>query len=122
MKILKKIFVSIICCLFIGSMGTIAFAQVKNVESNKVKLKIAHGQAKDSLIGKSLDEVAENLRDNSNFDVDVYTSGVLGSEKDMIELVKAGVLDMAKVSATALGQFDDYYSIFALPYLFTGTE
>ncbi|HCW53549.1 MAG TPA: C4-dicarboxylate ABC transporter [Clostridium sp.] len=122
MKTLKKIFVLIVCCLFIGSLGTIAFAQVKNVENSKTKLKIAHGQAKDSLIGKSLNDVADNLSNNSNFDVEVYTSGVLGSEKDMIELVKAGVLDMAKVSATALGQFDDYYSIFALPYLFTGTE
>ena len=33
-------------------------------------------------------------------------------------MVKAGVLDMAKVSSNTLGQFKDEYSIFAIPYPF----
>ena len=40
----------------------------------------------------------------------------------MVELVQAGVLDMAKISANTLGQFDDRYTIFSLPYLFNGQE
>ena len=37
-------------------------------------------------------------------------------------MVQAGVLDMAKVSANTLGQFDERYSIFSLPYLFRNQE
>ena len=35
---------------------------------------------------------------------------------------QAVVLDMAKISANTLGQFDDRYTIFSLPYLFKGQE
>ena len=50
------------------------------------------------------------------------SSGVLGTEKDIIEMVKAGILDMAKVSSNTLGQFKEEYSIFAVPYLFNGQQ
>ena len=37
-------------------------------------------------------------------------------------MVKAGILDMAKVSSNTLGQFKEEYSIFAVPYLFNGQQ
>jgi tripartite ATP-independent transporter DctP family solute receptor len=40
----------------------------------------------------------------------------------MIQMVKAGVLDIAKVSASSLEQFNPAYSIFSLPYVFQSTE
>lgn len=40
----------------------------------------------------------------------------------MIQMVKAGVLDVAKVSASSLEQFNPAYSIFSLPYVFQSTE
>ena len=40
----------------------------------------------------------------------------------MIQLVKAGVLDIAKVSAGALEQFNQAYSIFSIPYVFQSTD
>ena len=45
--------------------------------------------------------------------MDIYPSGVLGAEPSTVEMVQAGVLDMAKVSANTLGQFDERYSIFS---------
>ena len=66
------------------------------------------------------DLVAED--ESMNMEVSIYPSGVLGSETAMVELVQAGVLDMAKISAGTLGQFDDRYTIFSLPYLFKGQE
>ena len=57
-----------------------------------------------------------------NLDVNIYASGVLGSEKEEIEMVQAGILDMAKVSSNTLGQFEDRYSIFAVPYLFVDQD
>ena len=37
-----------------------------------------------------------------NMEVSIYPSGVLGSETAMVELVQAGVLDMAKISANMM--------------------
>ena len=59
---------------------------------------------------------------SKNLEVDIYPSGVLGAEPSTVEMVQAGVLDMAKVSANTLGQFDERYSIFSLPYLFRDRE
>ena len=54
--------------------------------------------------------------------ISLYPIGVLGTEKEEVEMVKAGILDMAKVSSNTLIQFKDEYSIFAIPYLFTSQE
>ena len=68
----------------------------------------------ESEIGETIaylsDLVAEDK--SQNLEVDIYASGVLGSEPAMVEMVQAGVLDMAKISAGTLGQFDERYSIF----------
>lgn len=100
--------------------GTVSSAH----SSDKIQIKLAHNQAKESEIAESIalfsDYVAQDP--SKELEVDIYASGVLGSEKEAIELVKAGVLDMAKVSSNTLGQFNDHYSIFAMPYLFTGQD
>lgn len=95
-----------------------------SIGNDKIQLRLAHGQAGDSEIGGTIaylsDLVAED--ESMNMEVSIYPSGVLGSETAMVELVQAGVLDMAKISANTLGQFDDRYTIFSLPYLFKGQE
>ena len=44
--------------------------------------------------------------------------GSLGSESDMISQIQAGALDMAKVSASTLGNFSEKYNAFSVPYVF----
>ena len=115
-----------IACSVIGLAvaGCIFYNVASDNYTDSVKIKLAHNQSKDSEIADSIalfsDLVAQDP--SMGMEVEIYPSGVLGSEKEEIEMVKAGVLDMAKVSANTLGQFDDYYSIFAVPYLFNGQE
>ncbi|MDR2869426.1 MAG: TRAP transporter substrate-binding protein DctP, partial [Deferribacteraceae bacterium] len=101
------------------------FISVKGAQSSEnVQLKLAHNQAANSEIADTIayliDVVAEDP--TMNMEVQIYASGVLGTEKEIIEMVQAGVLDIAKVSSNSVGQFENRYSIFALPYLFTGQE
>lgn len=115
----------IACCVIgLAAAGCIFYSVASENYTDSVKIKLAHNQSKDSEIADSIalfsDLVAEDP--SMGMEVEIYPSGVLGSEKEEIEMVKAGVLDMAKVSANTLGQFDDYYSIFAVPYLFNGQE
>lgn len=84
---------------------------------------MGHGQAGDSEIGGTIAYISDLVEEaDVGLPVSVYPSSLLGSEPAMIELVQAGILDMTKVSANTLGQFDDRYAIFSLPYLFVGQE
>lgn len=75
-------------------------------------------------IAASIAKISEFAAEDpsQNLQVSIYASGVLGTEKEEIEMVKAGVLDMAKVSSNTLGQFKDEYAIFAVPYLFQSQQ
>ncbi len=58
----------------------------------------------------------------SDLTFSVYPNGQLGDNAAMIQLVKAGVLDIAKVSASSMEQFNSAYAIFSMPYVFESTE
>lgn len=104
---------------------TATFVSVVSANStDKVEIRLAHNQAAGSEIADSIAKFSEFVAedDSMNLDVNIYASGVLGSEKEEIEMVQAGILDMAKVSSNTLGQFEDRYSIFAVPYLFVDQD
>jgi tripartite ATP-independent transporter DctP family solute receptor len=54
--------------------------------------------------------------------IDIYPSGQLGSERETIELLQIGSIDMTKVSASPLEGFVPLMKIFNLPYLFRDRE
>lgn len=124
MKNFKKYLGVVIVATCLITAGTIFASVVSTTYSDKVQIKLAHCQSKESEIAESIALLSDYVAEDKamNMEVSIYASGVLGSEKEIIEMVKAGVLDMAKVSSNTLGQFNDAYSIFALPYLFTGQE
>lgn len=88
------------------AVGIYTFVAVKSeTSSEKVQLRMAHGQAADSEIGETIEYLSDLAAEDSskNLEVDIYPSGVLGAEPSTVEMVQAGVLDMAKVSANTLG-------------------
>lgn len=66
--------------------------------------------------------MAEVASAESDLTFSVYPNGQLGDNAAMIQLVKAGVLDIAKVSASSMEQFNSAYAIFSMPYVFESTE
>lgn len=93
-------------------------------ENPKITLRLSHGQNPDSDVAKIVSRLAKYVAEDPsmNMEMIIYDSGVLGTERDMIEFVKAGVLDMAKVAASSLDAFNPYFSLFAMPYMFQSTE
>lgn len=93
-------------------------------ETEAVSLRLAHNQGEDHPIHTSLVELKEKAAENSSdsVEIEIFPSGQLGDERSVIELVKSGTLDMAKVSASALESFDSNYAIFSLPYVFQSEE
>ena len=95
---------TVIVVVLLG-IGVSTFFKVNgSIGNDKIQLRLAHGQAGDSENGGTIaylsDLVAED--ESMNMEVSIYPSGVLGSETAMVELVQAGVLDMAKISANMM--------------------
>lgn len=124
MKKIKKTIGVVLTVAAIGAAGYIFTSVASTNYSDGIQIKMSHNQSKDSEIADCIAKFAEFAAEDEsmNLEVDIYPSGVLGTEQSAVEMVKAGVLDMAKVSSSMLGQFNDCYSIFSLPYLFTSEE
>ncbi|MBR9908825.1 MAG: TRAP transporter substrate-binding protein [Gammaproteobacteria bacterium] len=54
--------------------------------------------------------------------LDIYPSGQLGSERELIELLQIGALAMTKVSASPLEGFIPEMKVFSLPYIFADSD
>lgn len=59
---------------------------------------------------------------NGKLEIQIYPGGVLGSEKESLELLQLGSLDLTKVSAAAMESFVEEYKVFGLPYIFRDKE
>ena len=123
MKSYKKI-VGIVAVVVSLIIVTVTFVKVKGINaSDKLVLQFAHNQSAGSKIADSIAKVADYVsEEDDTVDIKIFASGVLGTEKEEIEMIKAGIIDMAKVSSNTLGQFDDRYAIFAIPYLFKNQD
>jgi len=92
----------------------------------KVKvLKLAHVLDASHPVSKGMDHLAEKLAEISNgqLTMDIYPGGQLGSsEREYVESLQIGSLDMTKVSTAVLENFVPTFAVFSLPYLFESDE
>ena len=83
-------------------------------------LKLGHNLAEDHAVHISLTAFAADVAEKSNgtINIQIFPNGTLGSESDMISQVQFGMLDMAKVSASTLGNYNKLYNAYSVPYVF----
>lgn len=84
-------------------------------------LLVAHSHSEAHPVNVGLQKMTEVASAESDLTFSVYPNGQLGDNAAMIQLVKAGVLDIAKVSASSMEQFNSAYAIFSMPYVFEST-
>ncbi|MGM0901262.1 MAG: TRAP transporter substrate-binding protein [Bacillota bacterium] len=68
----------------------------------------------------ALKQFAENLEEKSQGTLKgkVYSSGVLGSDREVLELVQFGAVDMVSTGVSTIESYEKMYSLFSVPYLF----
>lgn len=122
MSIQKKI--GAVLCAAALLIAAVTFVKVySSNNSADIEIRLAHNQQEGSEIADSIAKFADfTAEKNVGLEIKIYPSGVLGTENEEVEMVQAGILDMAKVSSNTLGQFDDRYAIFAVPYLFVDQD
>ncbi|OAT21755.1 putative rhamnogalacturonide-specific TRAP-type transporter substrate-binding subunit [Buttiauxella gaviniae ATCC 51604] len=65
--------------------------------------------------------LGQQIEEKTHGEVQVmyFPDGQLGSERELVELAQAGVVDITKVSSGLMESFSPLYGVFSLPYLFT---
>jgi tripartite ATP-independent transporter DctP family solute receptor len=93
-------------------------------KSDVAVLKMGHALDVEHPVHKAMIFMAEKLEEKSDGKVilQVYPGEQLGSEREMIEQVQMGLLDVTKVSTSPLESFIPSMSIFSVPYLFRDSE
>lgn len=116
----RKILMSAICCSV-----ALMISGCDSADSNDhVVLKMAQASAADGAIGISMDAFAKDVFEKTNGRVEIHTfhNGQLGTERENIESVQMGNLDIAVVNQSVLANFNKNISVFDLPYSLTSTK
>lgn len=111
----KFIFLFISACYLLSSCAS----------QERVKiLRLAHGLDTKHPVHKAMEILGERLEKKSGGDLkmQIYPSGQLGGEREALELLQIGSLDITKVSAAVLENFIPEYKVFSMPYLFKNKE
>lgn len=89
-----------------------------------VRLKLADALAADHPTSVILEQFAEEVEEKTDGEVKIrlYMNGVLGSEREVLEQIQNGAVDISRVSAANLENFNPVYQAFTLPYLFADQE
>jgi tripartite ATP-independent transporter DctP family solute receptor len=84
------------------------------------KMRLGHNQPEDHPVHKAMVKFAELAKQYSSggVEISVYPNGVLGSEREMLEQVQNGILQITKASASPLETFSADYKVFNLPFVF----
>ncbi len=94
-------------------------------QNTKVKtLKLAHALNEEHPVHLGILEMARVLKKVSNgkMQIDIYSNGQLGQERDLLELLQIGSLDLTKVSVNTLENFVPEFKVFVLPYIFKNKD
>lgn len=101
-----------LCVLF-----TLCGCQTKNEYKT---LRLGHVLDTQHPVHKAMVILGETLEEKSDgkLKVRIYPSGQLGGERECLELLQIGSLDITKVSAAVVENFIPEYKVFGIPYLF----
>jgi len=105
-------------------MGLLAVSLSAPAWAANVTLKLGHIAQPSHPYAKGGEKFAELVKEKSGGDIEVkvFPSSQLGGQKDLIEGLVFGSVDMALVGTAVLGQFQPQISLFDLPFLFENRE
>lgn len=115
MKFLIKI--SIVVIAFITTLSC-------NQINDQKTIKLAHGLDINHSVHKAMLHMAKDLKEISNgqLSIKIYPNQQLGSERECLELLQIGSLDMTKVSVGVMENFAPKMKVLGLPFLFRDKE
>lgn len=110
-----------LCLLLLGVLLVGAGCQSQQEE---VVIKLGHGLDPSHPVHQAMEHMSERLveKSDSTMRLDIYPSEQIGTERELLELLQVGSVDMTKVSSAVLEGFSAPYKVFGLPYVFRSDE
>jgi len=90
----------------------------------KIVLRLGHWLTEEAPQGRQYANFAKFVSEKTNgrIEVQVFPNSQLGNQRDLIEGVIAGTVDMTKADDAYLANYIAAYGIFSLPFMFDGYE
>ena len=107
----------------LGLVWLLSLMSCDQLKSSKV-IRLGHGLSTGHSVHQGMVYFGEQLEKISEgkFKVQIYPSQQLGTERQCLELLQIGSLDMTKVSAGVLENFSPSIKVFGIPYMFKDKE
>lgn len=85
-----------------------------------VTLKLGHIAEPDNVYGQGASHFADLVKQRSNgeIDIQVYPSSQLGNQRDLVEGLGLGTVDMTLTGTAVMGNFVPEMAVFDLPFIF----
>jgi tripartite ATP-independent transporter DctP family solute receptor len=120
-KLLMLVMIGLVLVPIVFANGT----QEKATDSAKpIVLRIGHGNSADYPVSEALAVFADKVEaySNGSIDVQVFNDGALGQERDCIEGVNLGTMEMARVNCGNMASFVSELNAFSIPFIFRSQE
>lgn len=109
----KSIYITLFCLILFG------LSACNHAKQSKT-LRLGHSLDTQHPVHLAMVVLGEELEKNSGgkLKLNIYPSSQLGGERECLELLQIGSLDITKVSAAVLENFIPEYKVLSLPYIF----
>jgi tripartite ATP-independent transporter DctP family solute receptor len=109
-----------------GSGGSLSQSASTATEAKKpeIVLKLGHGLSETVVLHKAMLSYAQKVLEHSNgrARIDVYANAQLGNERDMVEGMQLGTVDIVYAATAIMANFVSACSIFDAPFLYRDAE
>lgn len=104
----------------LAGVALMAFTAVADAKT----LKLNHNNPEDHPLHKSMEFMGKRVEELTNGDIKirVYANAQLGNQRESMELMQNGTLDMARSNASELEAFEESYSALNLPFIFANDD
>lgn len=116
--------VAVLLLMLLLALGLFVSPGCGRSDENKQVLRFGHGLPTTHPVHTSIEHMARLVAEKSGgqIEIKVYPSEQLGTERELIEQLQIGTIDMAKVSAAVMESFSPDYEVLNLPYIFRSRE
>ena len=89
-----------------------------------VTLKLGHIAEPENVYGQGADHFAKLVKERSNgeIDIQVFPSSQLGNQRDLVEGLDLGTVDMTLTGTAVMGNFVPEVAVFDLPFIFRDVD
>ena len=93
-------------------------------KDGKITIRVAHIEAEDRSTHKSLLKFKEYVEKESNnrVSIEIFPNGLLGGDKESIEGVELGTIQMSLPAVSVLSSYDPKFGLIDMPFLFKSDE